>query len=253
MEDLWTKETYFNPNIFYIFNTKIIEYDIRSAGMNIAKDFNLIDNKTYEKLASMNKEKRVKELGLIQRNDPAFVSDFKDAFATVRHMFIAANKLDNTNIISIKKDAIFVTKECDKLTFLNHIEFREKNTYSSYIRLNRKTELYYNSDKLDIKGISEQKQELHKDYMIHIINKFFVKMESEDPVHVIDYMRNIIDKYKRKELDPGYYRRFDAISDYDYQNIPEDGFIFNPDLHKEYINISYNLTEVLLKLIKIPV
>ena len=78
-------------------------------------------------------------------------------------------------------------------------------------------------------------------------------MENEDPIHVIDYMRRLIDQYKRKELDIGYYRRFDAMSEYDFINIPEDGFIFNPELHKEYVNISYNLMEVLLKLIKIPV
>lgn len=77
-------------------------------------------------------------------------------------------------------------------------------------------------------------------------------MENDDPVNVIDFTRRFIDKYKRKELDVGYYRRFDALSDYDY-NIPEGEFIFNPELHKEYINISYNLTQVLLKLIKVPV
>lgn len=253
MEDIWTKETYLNPNIFYVFNTKIIEYDIKSAGMNIAKDFNIIDDKTYKKLSSMSKDKRVKEMGLMQRNDPTFTRDLNEAFATVRHMFISANNLDTSDIISIKKDAMFVTKECDRCEFLEHIDFREKNSYSSYIRLNRKLELYYNNDKLDIKGISDENQELHKDYMIKVINRFFNKMESEDPIHVIDYMRRLIDQYKRKELDIGYYRRFDAISEYDFINIPEDGFIFNPELHKEYVNISYNLMEVLLKLIKIPV
>lgn len=253
MEDLWTQGTYLNPNIFYIFNTQIIEYDIRSAGMNIAKDFNLIDNKTYEKLTHMNKSDRVKKLGLMQRSDPSFTSKLNDAFADVRRMFIETNNLDNSNIISIKKDAMFVTKECDDTNFLDHIEFRPKNTYTSYVRLNRKLELYYNTDVIDIKGMSDENKELHKDYMIKTINKFFSKMESEDPIHVIDYLRRFIDQYKRKELDTGYYRKFDSRSDFDLIDIPGDSFIFSPDIHKKYIDIQYNLMEVLIKLIKIPV
>jgi hypothetical protein len=134
---------------------------------------------------------------------------------------------------------------------MDYIEFKEKNIYSSYIHLNRKVELYYNIDKLDVKGIGDEKLELHKDYMLSFIIKFIRKMENGDNIEVIDFTKRFIDKYKRKELDVGYYRRFDSLSDFDV-NMPDDEFIFNPELHKEYINISYNLDAVLLRLIKIP-
>lgn len=251
MKNLWETETYINPNIFYLFNKEIIEYDIKSAGMNISRAFNLIDKNKYDKLKSMEKSKRVKELGLMQRNDPLFTNNLKQAFAETRKLFIESNNLDESNIVSIKKDAIFVTKRCDYTKFMDYIEFKEKNIYSSYIHLNRKVELYYNIDKLDVKGIGDEKLELHKDYMLSFIIKFIRKMENGDNIEVIDFTKRFIDKYKRKELDVGYYRRFDSLSDFDV-NMPDDEFIFNPELHKEYINISYNLDAVLLRLIKIP-
>lgn len=251
MENLYEKETFINPNIFYVFNTEIIEYDIKSAGMNISRAFNLIDDDFYKKLSSLSKDKRVKELGLKQRNDYEFTENLKKAFAKVRKLFIEYNRLEESDIISIKKDAIFVTKRCEYLDFMDYIEFKEKNIYSSYIHLNKKTELYYNSSKLDVKGIGDEKLSLHKDYMLSIINKFFKYMESSDNIYTIDFLRKFVDKYKRKELDVGFYRRFDAMSEYDY-TLPDSEYIFNPELHKEYINISYNLDQVLLKLIKIP-
>lgn len=251
MRELWENETYINPNIFYLFNTEIIEYDIKSAGMNISRAFNLIDEKFYDKLKSLPKDKRVKELGLKQRNDYEFTENLKKAFVNTRRLFIEANHLSEENIVSIKKDAFFVTKRCDETKFYDIIEFKEKNTYSSYIHLNRKIELYYNTDKLDVKGIGDEKLKLHEDYILDLLKKFFVKMESDDKIKVIDFMRRFIDKYKRKELESGYYRRFDGMSEFDV-NMPESEYIFNPEIHKEYIDISYNLTQVLLKLIKIP-
>ncbi len=251
MKNLWELETYINPNIFYLFNKEIIEYDIKSAGMNISRAFNLIDKDKYEKLKSMDKSKRVKEIGLMQRRDPMFVKSLMNAFANTRKLFIESNNLEESDIVSIKKDAIFVTKRCDYTKFMDYIEFKEKNIYSSYIHLNRKIELYYNTDKLDIKGIGDNKIELHKDYLIPVLTKFIRKMESGDNIEAIDYIRRFIGKYKRKELDVGYYRRFDSLSEFDV-NMPDDEFIFNPNIHKEYIDIMYNLTEVLLRLIKIP-
>lgn len=251
MENLYEKDTWINPNIFYKFNTEIIEYDIKSAGMNIARAYNLISEKEYNKLKSMDKSKRNKELGLKQRDDYNFTSNLKKAFADTRKAFFEDNNLTEDDIISIKKDAIFVTKVCDNCIFKDYIEFREKNRYTSYIHLNRNIELYYNKDYLDVKGIGDKAILYHKDYMLSIINKFFNKMEVKDETDVIDYMRRFIDKYKRKELDVGYYRRFDGKSDFDV-NLPDDIYIFNPEIHKDYIDISYNLQNVLIKLIKIP-
>lgn len=251
MEKLWDVETFINPNIFYLFNTEIIEYDIKSAGMNISRAFNLITKDEYEKLSSMPKDKRVKELGLKQRNDPEFTSNLKEAFARVRKLFIESNNLEESDIISIKKDAFFVTKRCFNTSFLDYIEFKEKNNYSSYIHLNRKIELYYNTDKLDVKGIGDKKLKLHEDYMLSFLKKFINKMENNEGVKVIDFLRRFIDKYKGKELESGYYRRFDGLSEFDV-NMPEGEYIFNPELNKDYINIRYNLDSILLRLIKIP-
>lgn len=252
MSNIYEKDTYINPNIFYTFNTDIMEYDIKRAGINIAREYNIIDNDTYNKLINMPKDDSNKALGRIQIDNADFINRLKLAFIDTRKRFFELNQLDDSDIISIKKDAIFITKPCAITNIGNFIEFRIKNTYTSYIRLDKNIELYYNSDHIDVKGINSNKLKLHENYMLDLFNKFFIKMETDTPEDVISYMRRFIDKYKRKELDSGYYRRFDSVSDFDV-NLPEGEYIFNADIHKEYIDIQYNLNKVLIKLIKIPI
>ena len=65
-------------------------------------------------------------------------------------------------------------------------------------------------------------------------------METTSDTEVLEFLKRFIDKYKRKELEEGYYRRFDANSNFEIM----------PD--SEEINISYNFNHILLKLVQIP-
>lgn len=249
MDNIYEKDLYVNPNIFYIFNTKIIEYDMKDAGLSLSKDFKLLTKSQLNKLEKMEKKKRTIELGLIQQQDEVFKENLKQAFVHARKLFFEYNNLDKSDIVSIKKDAIFSLKKCNYEELGDYIRFRPKNEYTSYIRLNSKIELYYSPDKLDVKGISDSKLPLHEDYILSLIKNFFKRMECDDKAKVINYMRKIIDKYKAKELELGYYREFNNFSKYDL--IDESDNIISPsDLSN--IDISYNFYNVLIKLIKIP-
>ena len=252
MSELWKNDTFTNPNIAFTFNQDIVEYDLKDAGFSLTKEYGLLDKKTIEKLDKYKKDKRKIELGLIQREDKEYRDSLKEVFGEARRLFIEFNELENNDIISIKKDAIFTLKRCKYNKFGKYINFRPKNYYTSYIQLGKKLEFYYNPKQLDIKGMAEYNVKLHEEYMIKFIKSFFKKMETERPETVVDFTKRFISKYKRRELEVGYYRTFDHHSYYTLNDDSGDIFKEYWEDSKDDLDISYNFHTILIKLIQIP-
>ena len=110
---LYKSDTFINDNIFYLFNKTIYEYDMKSAGYNLSRAYKLLPESKLEELGRLKKERRSIEIGNIQRVNPEYKERLKLAFEEARRMFFEANDLQQNDIISIKKDAIFTTKYCE--------------------------------------------------------------------------------------------------------------------------------------------
>ena len=186
---LWMRDSFINPNVAYLFNTEIIEYDMKEAGFSLIQEYELLPQMVIEDLKKVPKDQRKIEIGNLQRKSDKLKNDLKTSFALARERFFDLNNIDNEDIISIKKDAIFTTKKCSVQEIGNFIVFRPKNVYTSYIHLYTHMEFYYNPTTLDIKGIGDEKLEYHKDYMMKFLKTFFHKMETEDSITVIEYMK----------------------------------------------------------------
>ena len=249
--NVYAKDLFKNPNIPYLFNSEITEYDMKDAGYSIIQEFHLLPDDLIEKLGKMKKDKRTIEIGKISKNHE-FSKKLMDGFKEARRLFFDANNLEIFDIVSIKKDAIFLNKICKDTQVGKFILFRQKNTYTSYIQLGSRIELYYNPYELEVKGISDDVCEKHKDYMLSFINTFFNLMETTKPEVVLTYLNKFISEYKRKELLVGYYRRFDTESLFIESTT---GYLFGDYLEadKDQLDISYNLFNVLLKLVTIPI
>ena len=248
MKELWEKELYVNDNIPYIFNTFIYEYDMKEAGFSIIKDYMLLDIDTINKLKAMSKHDRAIKIGKLQRKDKTLSDGLKVGFVDCRQQFITSNNLEDNDIISIKKDALFVKKRCKNCEFLNNILFRVKNTYTSYIRL-EKVELYYSPERLDIKGISDDMVELHADGILGFIRKVFRTIETGTEIDVIRYIISFIDKYKAKKLPISYYREFNSRSL--YTRIDTDDFYENYIDDIDMLNIRYNYDNIIIPILQI--
>lgn len=252
MTELYKKDTYFTTKDQFAFNQYCIEYDIKSAGLSICKEFKLLPDDVIEDLkTNYSKTDRVKKLGKMQINDNVLKKGLKDGFIEARRRFIEANDIEDEDIVSIKKDAIFVSKVCNQLNF-GHIKFANKNQYTSFIRLPNRIELFYFCGKIDVKGIGENVDK-HKDFILKLLSTFFKKMEMGDEDNVGKFMRKTIDAYKFRNLDLGYYREFNSQSTYTV--IDEDNEITQYD---EYwadgiddVLITYNWENVILPLLKI--
>ena len=67
---------------------------------------------------------------------------------------------------------------------------------------------------LDVKGISDLKLELHHQYMATMLADVVYSMETHDIKDGLTYLGDIYNKYIEKQLPPGYYRNFNAESDF---------------------------------------
>lgn len=230
-----SKTTWLNPNIEYLFGDEIIEYDIRDAGFNIVKQYRLLPDTKIRELSMMQKgELRHIAIGKLQRDDKDFSNRLLEKFTEVRAIFLSANNLTDDNIISVKKDAIYTIGPCNRLRFGN-IEFAPKNQYSSYVRFPdiNNLEVYYSSEKIDIKGMGDHAVNRHRLYMFDFIRSIIDMIENND-IRVKRKIMRFISDYKSQELDEEFYVEFNNMS-------REINPLFN------YKNIILPLVQIILK------
>lgn len=248
---LWKNDNFLNRNIMFLFNKEITEYDMKEAGFSLIQEFKLLPESKIAYLKKFGKDERKIKIGDMQRENEQLRNGMKDAFAQARKDFMEFNKLEPNDIITVKKDAIITSKICKHTEIGKYINFRPKHSYTSYIQLGKRLEVYYSPYDFAVKGIGDDKLVYHEDYMIHFLKLFFKKMESEDRTTVIGFTRRFIDKYKRRELEVGYYRQFDAKSEFHVLG-SDDKYMEFWEEDKDELDISYNFLNVLIKLIKIP-
>ena len=208
-----SRSTWLNPNIEYLFNDEIIEYDMQDAGFNLIKQFKLLPKEKIDELERLEKGlERHKAVGILQRDDKVFSKALLDKFAEMRMIFINTNKLTDSKIISVKKDALFIIGQCNRTKF-GGITFAPKNHYSSYIRFPdiNNLEIYYSNDVIDIKGMSDTAVNRHRLYMLEFMRTVIPMIENKD-IKIKRWINKFIRQYKDRELDEGYYLEFNNLS-----------------------------------------
>ena len=211
---LYKKDLYTTKDYDYLVSKKIIEYDIKDAGFNLTKYFKLLPKDKIAELEMLEKHQRHIQIGKYMRSDPNYSEDLTKSFRLIRRRFFMANEIEDSHILSIKKDAIFVVgKKCKNVEFEN-VEFVEKNVYTSYHRFGE-IECYYNgkTNELDIKGINNDLLYQHKSFM-NVLKRIFRLLENNSQADFIKFMKRFVDDYKNKRLNYGYYREFNSYSSY---------------------------------------
>ena len=255
--ELWERTSWLNKNIDFLFGEKIVEYDMKSAGLSLSKKYKLLDDKTIRSLENMDKQNRNVTMGLIQRKDKEYTKKLLDAFKYMRKEFFEANNLNESNLLSIKKDAFFtINKKCTETSF-GEVKFDSKNTYTSYIYLN-KLEFYLNTKtkNVDIKGLGQGQtlddiKELHGPYMLDFLLRYTRMKELGVYGNSMDrFLRPFIEDYRTKQLPIGYYRELSKYNAYlvydneldDWQYIKEVGSL-------DGVNIEYNYYKYIVELV----
>ena len=208
-----SKSTWLNPNIEYLFNDDIIEYDIHDAGFSLIQQYQLLPPEKIKELERIPRGiQRHIQVGVLQRDDIEFSKWLTDKFTEVRALFMMMNQLKDDSIISVKKDAIYTIGKVKRTTF-GKVKFMEKNHYSSYIRFSDITnlELYYGENGIDVKGMGDAAVNRHRLYMLEFLRKLIKSIEEQDSSVKRKFMR-FFNQYKFDELDEEFYIEFNNVS-----------------------------------------
>ena len=208
-----SKSTWLNPNIEYLFNDDIIEYDIHDAGFSLIQQYQLLPPEKIKELERIPRGiQRHIQVGVLQRDDKEFSKRLTDKFTEVRALFMMMNQLKDDSIISVKKDAIYTIEKVKRTTF-GKVKFMEKNHYSSYIRFPDITnlELYYGENGIDVKGMGDAAVNRHRLYMLEFLRKTIKSIEEQDSSVKRKFMR-FFNQYKFDELDEEFYIEFNNVS-----------------------------------------
>lgn len=242
----------------YILSSIITEYDISKANINILYYKGGINKDEYNYANSLCRQDRQIYIGLKQKNH-RIAQLLKEGFAEFRKAFILSNGFSEADIVSIKKDAIFVLNKKASITQFDNIHFIEKNVYNSYMNINR-LEIYYGSnpvndiETIDIKGISDENLKLHEDYMVALICTVLDCIQCGTIKEVYDVLMKIQKMYIDKKLPIGFYREFNPDSMY---RISMRGTQYLMpevmDNEKQFLNIAcnYNIIQEIFKLISV--
>lgn len=258
-DKLVEKDIYLEP-ISYIKNTKITEYDIKSAGFNIIREFKLIDEEAINTLESLDKTTRTIQIGKLMMKDAELSKTLTEKFAEVRKMFVIKNNIQEEDILSIKKDAIFIIQKTPQiLKFGTFIEFVPKNVYTTFAFANG-IEYYYSgyTKQLDIKNFKKDfniellvetsgesfETQIEKHPLILKIKHFLALSEKLSQKDIYNTLLRFRKQYINKELDLEYYREIQTGL---FSLLNSDMTIkFASDDLKHKIDISRNYLEFLM-------
>lgn len=202
----------------------IIEYDMIDGGLSIIKEEKLLPQHMIDEFSHMKKGlKRNAAIGKLRHTER--YSDVpkrqNELFTKYRLLFGEKNELEDDDILSIKKDAIFTKKFCYNLQMGEYVAFAEKHVYQAYMAINvddpkgkKHLEFYWSEDgHVDVKGIQDKKlDKYHKDYTLKVIWKFMRYLTFFDTEGAINYLVRFMSDYKMLRLDTGYYRTFNDDS-----------------------------------------
>lgn len=194
---------YLNESIpFYIGH--IYEYDIKHAYPSLLKNtnFKFTNPELIEILNDLDKPYDKKSLlimiGKEIKINPELSNYINDRLKSIIKEFQIINNLTKDNVISIKKDALFVNHYCKNL-ILSDVEFIEKNKYNLYFYdYNSKYEFYINkflnTMNYSIKGLGNT---FDKNLYDIICNLVYISLSNND----LSYIKMVENLFMNKNIE----------------------------------------------------
>lgn len=252
---LYKKHNYLNKSHVFLKNIELNEYDIEDCGFSIIKQNNLLRNKVICQLQSFNKLERHIAIGKIMKENSELIVRYLDELIKIRKKFSVINDINDKDILYIKRDSICLIDRKAKKTKIMGYNFRLKNTYNTYLYLNKK-EFYLNNDfqDLTVKGLNDSAIKAHKNYFLELIKEIMVLYNnSNDTNYIREYIYELRNEYLKKNLHLNMYRELNESSKFRLKtNSSFEMYIdkVGDRLLKDFeLDISYNFLNYIIPLI----
>ena len=239
--NLYQKINYAAPTKAIV-STNIYEFDIAKANINILLYYGVIDVETYTRIYNLDRYNRQRTVGILLKNKE-YSKILSAGIIEFKRRFFEANNIQDSQVLLIKNDAIYLIDKLPTVTKFDNVEFVCKNKYSSFYKLEH-LELYYNLDlvqdieTLDIKGISDIVYASHKDYMIDFLKAVCYEVQVSGYHSALSMLSNFANQYLSCNLPIEFYRELNPrgvfrlkkmgpFSDYHLQYIMDTGITVN--------------------------
>src|SRR5574344_1702144 len=205
----------YDSGIDYLISSYIREYDISKANINILYKYGVISYDEYIAYFNMDKYSREVSIGNLQKN-PEITKILQNGIIEAKKLFFDANNIEDGDVLAIKNDAVLLINKIAHNTKFDNIEFINKELFTSYIKINNNTKLFYTYDNIrkielfGVKGINKNNLSLHKDFFVDFLKEFFYCCENSTINETIDLVINFYNLYLNLKLDIGYYREFNS-------------------------------------------
>lgn len=254
--ELSNKHNYL-ADIPFLFEQNIWEYDIKQANISALRAFDRIDEDNYHRLSLVPKMQREIEIGKMIRDDKSIGDIIKRGISEAKRELIRL--LSDTNksieILRIANDAIYFinpyspTIETDihvTISTGNKILFKQKSQYNYYInfKVNNILVFIYNGSYayyVDVKGISDDKLELHREYFMGFICHIVTTYEKAGKSYTILEFNKFYESYLKRQLPIEYYREFNSSSCYRINTSKEVFLLSSPPPDINVVDINFNL------------
>lgn len=243
--EIITSITYFYPARYI--SGRIVEYDMKAANITMLRKSNLITQEEYNYLGSLPKYDREVSVGKLCRKDPKYYKAISDGIKHYKLQLADKNNIKPEEIIRVANDAVYINRyyNLKNITF-GDVEFRIKSISDVIVKLRRDiiifcsfTDTSYSDIDIEVKGIKPELVSLHNEYMLTIIGTTIAYFERGQKDESLKYLNEAIEHYIKRELDIGYYRNFNSLSNYRLKNSTFE--ISNPPQNINDVDINYNL------------
>lgn len=241
------------PSTTMVLNSTIVEYDIKQANVSLLEYYELLSPNQIERIRNMPPDQRKVAVGLLEQRNKELAEKLERGFDEIMMKFITSNNLDiDIDVLTIKKDACFVISKTPKITSFGPILFRPKGIYHSFLMIGN-FEFYISDDGVDVKGLQKQAS-LHKDGILHLIKDIVdTAISANGDKSVINkYLSELVNAYKRKELEFDYYREFNSTSQF-HLTFDGESYLYDniSDIDLPDLDISYNYINIILPLVRL--
>lgn len=252
--ELYKKVNYTAP-VKYIVNT-IYEYDIKMANVSVLRASKGLPEKVLSRIENLTKEERVIMIGNMIRENPKIQKNISKGIIDAKRKLFQVNQIMDSEVLSIKNDAVFIIGRKLKVTKFGPVEFVVKNKYSLYHNIEG-LEFYYNSNnkEVTVKGMNDDiiNTDDHQNGMLIFLRTVFDYLIYDRHQSLREYLIDFTDQYKSRKLTYSYYREMNSENIYRFKD-EIDGYTFNLESVSQDdvkdLNIVYNYKFYVLPIIQ---
>lgn len=254
---LWENIRYIAP-FDWLISKNIQEWDLEKANISVLREANIIDDKEYNHLYNLPKYDREVTIGYMRRNQE-IENCMKNGITEARRLFFELNNIKDENVLYIDNDSITTVHSFRDMSagyikgqVAPYLNFRVKNKYSSFYRLQTIDFLYYTNgvvEQFRLKNVNDQKlKQEHKGYFMDLLLSIAYSAQTSNIENTIDMVRSIYQQYVNRELEVGFYKEFNQQSMFHVLNTEYHNYYSNTanSFDMDLIDISFNAKILIL-------